>query len=234
MSETRHRVVSRDEWLVERRALLEREKALTRERDALATLRRELPWVRVEKDYLFDGPRGPETLADLFAGRSQLLVYHFMFPESWENACKSCSFWADGYAGILPHLEHRDVTLVVVSKAPLAKLEAFRARMGWPFKWVSSARNDFNRDFGVSFTPEEIASGLPVYNFGTTPFGVEEAPGVSVFCRAAAQIFHTYSCYSRGLDTLNVAYQHLDLVPKGRDESGLPYPMAWLRHHDSY
>jgi len=235
MKAPEHRVVSRDEWLAARRELLEREKALQRERDALAAARRELPWVRVDRAYVFDGSAGKESLADLFAGRSQLLVYHFMFPPSWEAGCKSCSFWADGYAGVVEHLAHRDVRLVVVSKASLAQIDAFRRRMGWSFHWLSSAGNDFNRDFGVSFTPEEIASGRPVYNFGTSPFGVEEAPGVSVFYKdEAGEVFHTYSCYSRGLDTLNTAYQHLDLVPKGRDEGALAYPMAWVRLHDAY
>jgi predicted dithiol-disulfide oxidoreductase (DUF899 family) len=158
-----------------------------------------------------------------------------MYPPSWENGCKSCSFWADGYDGILEHLAHRDVTLVVVSKAPIEKIEAFRRRMGWSFLWVSSAGSSFNRDFGVSFTTEEIASGEAIYNFGTASFGVEEAPGVSVFVKGeGGEVFHTYSCYSRGLDALNTAYQHLDLVPKGRDEEALPYPMAWVRHHDAY
>ncbi len=235
MAETSHPVVSREKWLEARRALLAREKQLTRLRDELSEQRRALPWVRVEKPYLFDAEQGKRTLADLFDGRSQLLVYHFMFPASWEAGCKSCSFWADGYDGIAVHLRQRDVALVAVSKAPLEKLLAFRRRMGWSFPWVSSAQGDFNRDFGVSFTPEEIASRRPLYNFGTTPFGVEEAPGVSVFARdAAGNLFHTYSCYSRGLDTLNPAYQLLDLVPKGRDEDGLPHPMAWLRLHDSY
>jgi predicted dithiol-disulfide oxidoreductase (DUF899 family) len=235
MRETKRRVVSREEWLAARRALLVKEKELTRRRDAVARERRELPWVRVGAEYSFDGPQGKESLADLFAGRSQLLVYHFMYPPSWEAGCRSCSFWADGYAGSIEHLAHRDVTMVVVSRAPIEKIEAFRRRMGWSFKWVSSSGSSFNRDFGVSFTPEEIASGRPIYNFGTAAFGVEEAPGVSVFAKNdAGEIFHTYSCFSRGLDALNPAYQHLDLVPKGRDEDSLPYPMAWVRHHDAY
>jgi predicted dithiol-disulfide oxidoreductase (DUF899 family) len=229
------RIVSREDWLEERRALLAREKELTHAREALARARRELPCVRVEKPYVFVTESGPRALAELFDGRTQLLVYHFMFPASWQAGCKSCSFWADGYDGLLPHLAARDVTLVAVSKAPLEKLLAFRARMGWSFPWVSSAENDFNRDFGVSFTAEEIASRAPVYNFGTQPFGLEEAPGISVFARdASGEVLHTYSCYARGLDWLNPAYQLLDLVPKGRDETGLPHPMAWVRLHDEY
>lgn len=226
-------VVSHDAWLAARRALLDQEKALTRERDRLAAERRALPWVRVDKSYAFDGPKGPESLEDLFDGKSQLLVYHFMFPDAWQSGCKSCSFWADGYSGVAVHLAQRDLSLVTISKAPLAKLQTFQARMGWTFKWVSSAGCDFNRDFGVSFTREEIESRAPLYNFGTLPFGVEEAPGVSVFARTGpGEVFLTYQCFSRGLDALNPAYQLLDLVPKGRDEG--EGPMAWLRHHDAY
>ena len=229
------RSAARSEWLTARKALLAREKELTRLRDQIAAERRALPWVRIEKPYVFEGERGKTALAELFDGRSQLLVYHFMYPASWEAGCKSCSFWADGYDGIQPHLAARDVTLVAISIAPLAKLTAFRKRMGWSFPWVSSAANDFNRDFAVSFTPEELASRVLVYNFGTAPFGVEEAPGISVFARnPSGEIFHTYSCYSRGLDMLNPTYQLLDLVPKGRDEAGLPHPMAWLKLHDEY
>jgi predicted dithiol-disulfide oxidoreductase (DUF899 family) len=226
---------TRTEWLEKRKSLLAREKQLTRLRDEIAAERRALPRVRVEKPYEFESERGPRTLADLFDGRSQLLVYHFMYPESWKDGCKSCSFWADGYDGIQPHLAARDVTLVAISKASLAKLLAFRKRMGWSFPWYSSAASDFNRDFAVSFTPEELASRALVYNFGTAPFGVEEAPGISVFVReSSGEIFHTYSCYSRGLDMLNPAYQLLDLVPKGRDEAGMAYAMSWLRLHDEY
>jgi predicted dithiol-disulfide oxidoreductase (DUF899 family) len=226
-------VVSRAAWLEARRRLMTEEKALTRERDRLAAARRALPWLRVETPYGFDTPDGRRTLEDLFAGRSQLLIYHFMFPDAWEAGCKSCSFWADGYAGVGVHLAARDVTMVTVSKAPLPKLQAFKARMGWTFPWVSSAPSDFNRDFGVSFTPEEIASKARLYNFETQPFGVAEAPGVSVFARTASgEVFLTYQCFSRGLDALNPAYQLLDLVPRGRDEGDRP--MSWLRHHDAY
>ncbi|MBM4385446.1 MAG: DUF899 domain-containing protein [Deltaproteobacteria bacterium] len=228
-----HRAVSRDAWLNARKALMAQEKAHTRERDRLAEARRALPWLRVEKEYAFDTAGGRESLAQLFEGRSQLLVYHFMFPASWEAGCKSCSFWADGYDGIVPHLAARDVAQVTVSIAPLAKLRAYQARMGWRFKWVSSAGSTFNRDFGVSITPEEIASRAPVYNFGTAPFMVEEAPGISVFAKnAAGEIFLTYQCFTRGLDALNPAYQLLDLVPKGRDEDGKG--MAWLKRRDEY
>lgn len=235
MSESKPAVATREEWLAARRRLLAEEKELTHRRDAVARARRALPWVRVDQPYIFEGPDGKESLADLFAGRGQLLVYHFMYPESWQAGCKSCSFWADGYAGTVPHLAHRDVTLVAVSIAPFEQIRSFQRRMGWTFKWVSSAGSTFNRDFGVSFTPEEIASGRPIYNFGTAKFGVEEAPGVSVFAKdEAGEVFHTYSAYSRGLDALNPAYQCLDLVPKGRDEDAMPYPMSWLRHHDAY
>lgn len=225
-------IVSREAWLTARKALLAKEKDFTRQRDALSAERRALPWVEVEQAYVFDGPNGKETLSDLFAGSSQLIVYHFMFGSDWEEGCPSCSFWADNYNGITIHLKHRDVQLVAVSRAPLAKLEAYRKRMGWGFKWVSSYGNDFNRDYHVSFTPEERQTGF--YNFEPRGFGAE-APGLSVFIKGEnGAIYHTYSCYARGLDALNGAYQMLDLVPKGRDEAGLPYTMAWVRRHDRY
>ena len=228
-----HQIVSRDAWLAARKALLAKEKAFTKERDALSQERRRLPWVKVDKTYVFEGPAGTETLADLFAGRNQLLVYHFMFGPDWTAGCPSCSFWADNYNGAVVHLNHRDVSLVAISRAPLAKLESYRNRMGWSFKWVSSYGNDFNRDYHVSFTPEEQKTAD--YNYKSAGFGSSEAPGVSVFSKGAdGQIFHTYSCYARGLDMLNGAYHLLDLVPKGRDEQGLPYPMAWVRRHDAY
>jgi predicted dithiol-disulfide oxidoreductase (DUF899 family) len=231
---TDHRVVTREEWTAARTHLLEREKELTRLRDQVSQERRELPWVRVEEQYLFDSPNGRETLSDLFDGRSQLLVYHFMFDPAWTEGCKSCSFWADNYAGIIAHLAQRDVTMVTVSKAPLSTLEAFKQRMGWRFKWVSSFGSDFNRDFHVSFTPEERQAAV-WYNYAMRRFGSPEAPGASVFYRDAdGQIYHTYSCYARGLDAVNGAYQWLDLVPKGRDEAALPYTMAWVRHRDRY
>lgn len=231
----KHKIVSRKEWLSARRALLAEEKELTRKRDEVSAHRRELPWVLVDKSYTFDTAGGQKTLGDLFEGRTQLLAYHFMFDPSWEQGCKSCSFWADTYNGIGAHLNQRDVTLLAISRAPLDKLLRFRERMGWSFEWVSSFHNDFNYDFHVSFTEEEIASGQIHYNFDVTkPFG-SEAPGISVFCRdEQGAIYHTYSCYTRGLDMMNATYQHLDLVPKGRDEQALSYPMAWVRLHDRY
>ncbi|MGH7899469.1 MAG: DUF899 domain-containing protein [Candidatus Binatia bacterium] len=230
-----HEIVSREEWLAAREELLAKEKAFTRARDELSRERRSLPWVGVEKRYVFDTPGGKQTLADLFEGRSQLLLYHFMFGPDWEEGCPSCSFWADNYDGTIVHLNHRDVSFVVVSRAPLENLEAYRARMGWRFRWVSSLGSDFNRDFHVSFTPEEMKKGEVEYNYGLTRFPSEEAPGLSVFCKDEdGRVFHTYSCFARGLDMLNGAYHHLDLVPKGRDEDGLPYSMAWLRRHDRY
>ncbi len=232
---TEHKVVSRDEWVAARREHLVKEKELTRLRDRLSRERRELPWVKVDRDYVFDGPDGEQTLSDLFDGRSQLLVYHFMFGADWDEGCPSCSFWADNYDPLVVHLNHRDVTLVAVSAAPLAKLEAYKKRMGWSFKWVSSAGNDFNRDYHVSFTPEEMEKGEVYYNYGKSQFPAAEAPGASIFYRDDnGDVFHTYSCYARGLDMLNATYHMLDLVPKGRDEQDLPYSMAWLRRHDSY
>ena len=230
-----HQIVSRQEWIAARKALLAKEKEFTRARDRLNEQRRALPWVKVDKAYAFDGPRGKATLPDLFAGRSQLIVQHFMFAPDWNEGCKSCSFWADGFERMIPHLAARCTTLVAVSRAGLPKLEAFRARMGWTFDWFSSAANDFNFDYAVSFTPDEIKSGAKIYNFATSGFGVEEAPGISVFYRdEAANVFHTYSCFARGLDMMNAAYHYLDLTPLGRHEEGLPYPMDWLRLRDRY
>jgi predicted dithiol-disulfide oxidoreductase (DUF899 family) len=191
--------------------------------------------VKIDKEYVFDTSAGPRTLAELFAGRSQLIVYHFMYGPDWSEGCKSCSFWADNFDGIIVHLNHRDVTMIAISRAALDTLQAYRKRMGWRFEWVSSLGNDFNRDFGVTFTPDELAKGEMVYNYRVTKFPSDEAHGISVFYRSDdGEVFHTYSCYSRGLDMLNGAYHYLDLVPKGRDEDGLPYSMAWLRHHDKY
>ena len=230
-----HRVVSREEWIEARKAHLDREKEYTRARDRLSAERRALPWVRVEKAYSFDGPNGKVTLADLFKGRSQLVVQHFMFAPDWDEGCKSCSFWADGFERMIPHLAARDTTLVAISRAPLQKLNAFRHRMGWTFDWLSSAGNDFNYDFAVSFTPEQIKSGAARYNFGTAGWGSEEAPGLSVFYRdERSDIFYTYSTFARGLDMMNAAYHYLDLTPLGRHEDGLPYPMDWVRHRDQY
>ena len=230
-----HTIVSREEWIAARKAHLAHEKEYTQARDRLSAERRALPWVKVDKSYVFDGPNGKQTLGDLFAGRTQLVVQHFMFAPDWNEGCKSCSFWADGFERMIPHLAARDTTLVAVSRAPLEKLEAFKKRMGWTFDWLSSAHNDFNYDYAVSFTPQEIAGGAKVYNFGTSGFGVEEAPGISVFFRdEAGNIFHTYSCFARGLDMMNAAYHYLDLTPLGRHEEGLPYPMDWLRLRDQY
>jgi predicted dithiol-disulfide oxidoreductase (DUF899 family) len=228
-----HRIVSQDEWLAERKALLAKEKQLTQARDRLSAERRNLPWVRVEQNYAFDGPGGEETLSDLFAGKSQLIVQHFMYGPDWKEGCKSCSFWADSFDRIIVHLNRRDISMVAVSKAPLATLEAYKKRMGWSFKWMSSLHNDFNRDYHVSFRPEEQATAT--YNYKPGGFGSSEAPGISVFAKGEnGGVFHTYSCYARGLDALNSAYQLLDLVPKGRDEDALPHTMAWLRHRDRY
>jgi predicted dithiol-disulfide oxidoreductase (DUF899 family) len=229
------RVVSQEEWLAARKELLAKEKAFSRQRDALSAERRELPWVRVETPYVFDGPDGHETLADLFAGKSQLVIYHFMLGPGWEQGCPSCSFIADHIDSSVVHLAQRDVTLTVVSRAPLPEIESFKKRMGWRFKWVSSAANDFNRDYHVSFTPEEIAAGKAVYNYVPSKSVGEEMPGLSVFYRdPEGAVFHTYSTYARGLDVLIGAYNYLDLVPKGRDEAGLRKPMSWVRHHDRY
>ena len=230
-----HQIVSQEEWLAARRQHLREEKEFTRLRDRLNAARRELPWVKVEKDYVFDAPNGKETLADLFEGRSQLLVYHFMFGPGWEQGCPSCSFLSDHIDGANLHLPQRDVTLLAVSRAPLAEIEAFKRRMGWRFKWVSSYGNDFNRDYHVSFTPDEMAQGEVYYNYRTAEFPSEEAPGISAFYKGSdGTIFHTYSAYARGLDMLIGAYNYLDLAPKGRDEAELPWTMAWVRHHDRY
>jgi predicted dithiol-disulfide oxidoreductase (DUF899 family) len=233
---TEPRIASREQWLAERRALLAEEKALTQAREQLAAKRRNLPWVRLDQDYRFEGANGAVSMADLFAGRSQLIVYHFMFGPDWQEGCKSCSFWSDHFDGMAPHLAARDAAFAAVSRAPYAALAPFRRRMGWRFPWYSSAGSSFNFDFAVSFTKDQIAAGERRYNFGTIAFGAsEEAPGLSVFARdGTGAIFHTYSTFARGLDWLNGTYQHLDLLPKGRGEAGLPWPMAWVRHHDKY
>ena len=232
---TDHPVVSRDRWVAARKTLLAREKELTRLHDQIARERRALPWVRVEKTYVFDTPTGPRTLADLFEGRRQLLVQHFMFAPGWEQGCKSCSYMADHNDGANVHLAQRDVTLLVVSRAPLAEIERFRQRMGWQFKWVSSHGSDFNHDFGVSFTADEMAKGEVHYNYVMQPFPHEEAPGMSVFYKDdAGDVFHTYSRYGRGVEVMMGAYHLLDLTPKGRDEDKLSYGMEWVRHHDRY
>jgi predicted dithiol-disulfide oxidoreductase (DUF899 family) len=232
---TTHPTVSRDEWLAARQALLAKEKAFTKQRDAISAARRELPWVKVEKEYVFEGPDGKEALADLFDGRSQLIVYHFMLGPGWEEGCPSCSYLADHFDGAVVHLAHRDAALVVVSRAPLAEIKKFQKRMGWRFKWVSSHGSDFNRDYHVSFTEDEMKKGEVVYNYRKSEFPSEEAPGLSVFARdEAGNVFHTYSAYARGLDILIGTYNFLDMAPKGRDEADLPWSMAWIRHHDRY
>jgi len=225
-----HKVVSHDEWLAARKEHLAKEKEFTWLRDQLSQQRCDLPWERVEKEYIFEAGERKKSLSQLFAGRSQLIVYHFMFHPSWNEGCPSCSFWADNFNGIIVHLNHRDVTMVALSKAPIEKLEDYKKRMGWTFKWVSSLDTDFNCDYQVSFTPEEMQKGEMVYNYTASKFPVEEAPGISVFyLDNNGGIFH-----SRGLDMLNGAYHYLDLVPKGRDEDALSYPMAWLRRYDTY
>lgn len=221
-----HVVATREESDAVRIELLAAEKELTRLHDDVARQRRELPWVRIDVDYVFETERGPSTLAELFDGRSQLIVWHFMFGDDWAEGCPSCSFWADGYDGVLPHLAARDVSLTAVSTAPLETLLAYRERMGWSFPWVSSGGTTFNRDFEVA--------GSMRYNYRPTEEPIDELPGFSVFVRDGGDVFHTYSAYARGLDIFNNAYQMLDMVPKGRDEDDLPWGMAWLRRHDAY
>lgn len=231
---TGHRVVSRKEWIRERLSLLAEEKELTRRRDAIAGKVRDLPWVKVDKPYTFDAPAGRTSLADLFGERSQLIVYHFMFDPTWSQGCKSCSFVADHYNGVVVHLAHRDISMVTVSKAPIEKIEAFRARMGWTFPWVSGAKTDFGRDFGVSFTDQELADERTVYNFTTRPYPIRELPGLSVFYKdPRGGIFHTYSTFARGLEDFLTAYRYIDVTPRGRDEAQTG-GMGWLRHHDRY
>jgi predicted dithiol-disulfide oxidoreductase (DUF899 family) len=229
----RHTVVSRKEWLTARKALLSKEKTFTRLRDQLSKERRQLPWVKVDKDYVFDGPRGKETLSELFDGRSQLIVYHFMFGPDWDAGCKHCSFWADNFDRIIVHLNHRDVTMVAASRAPYRKLESYKKRMGWNFKWVSSGNTDFNFDYHVSFTPEEEAAKRAFFNYKIQDPDSSDREGASVFFKdAKGNVFHTYSTYARGIDMVNAAYHYLDLVPKGRDE-GKSGP-SWLCRHDEY
>ncbi|MGH9699131.1 MAG: DUF899 domain-containing protein [Candidatus Acidiferrales bacterium] len=231
------KIVSQAEWLVARKKLLAREKELTHLRDAVSAERRQLPWVKVDKDYAFDGPSGKVTLAGLFDGRSQLIVYHFMFGPEWQEGCPSCSFLMDHTDGALVHLAQRDVSFAAISRAPWPKIEAFQKRMGWRFKWVSSNGSDFNYDYHVSFKKEEKAKGEVYYNFEMQEFPSEEAPGISVFYKDKNNdndIFHTYSSYARGTETGVGTYSYLDLVPKGRDEDALSFTMAWVRHHDRY
>jgi predicted dithiol-disulfide oxidoreductase (DUF899 family) len=231
-----HQIVSREQWTAARQQLLAEEKQLTRMRDQLAARRRELPWVKVDKTYVFDGPNGRETLSDLFDGRSQLVVRHFMFGPGWGEGCVGCSFWADHLDGALVHLAHHDVTVVVVSRAPFAEIEAFRQRMGWRFKWVSSYGSDFNYDYGVSFTPDQLAAGKVNYNYDVTANAGEEMPGLSVFCKDGdGTIAHTYSSYARGNEPLLGTYAILDLTPQGRNETGPRGNLTdWVRLHDRY
>ena len=229
-----HPVVSHAEWLAARTAFLAREKEFTRQRDELNRQRRQLPWERVDKQYVFDGPGARETLADLFGNRHQLIVYHFMFSPEWDEGCKHCSFWADHFDSLGFHLKQRDTAFVAISRAPLAKIEPFKKRMGWRFKWLSSFQNDFNFDFQASFTPEQLRSGTVFYNYATMDADDADREGASVFYKdERGAIFHTYSCYARGIDMLNLTYHFLDLTPKGRDEA----PGAaqdWVEYHDRY
>ncbi len=230
-----HKIVSKEQWLSARRQHLAKEKEFSRLRDELSKQRRELPWTPVDKKYTFDGPDGKESLADLFGKHNQLIVYHFMYGPDWEEGCPSCSFWADNFNDIIVHLNHRNISMVAVARADLATLDAYKKRMGWDFNWVSSIHSDFNYDYQVSFTPEQMEQGTMLYNYQNTKFPASEGPGISVFFKDLEQeIFHTYSCYARGLDMLNGAYHLMDLTPNGRDEDDLPYSMAWLRRHDQY
>jgi len=228
-----HPVVSHQEWLSARAAFLVKEKVFTQLRDELNRQRRELPWESVDKEYVFEGAGGTQALPELFDGRSQLIVYHFMFDPAWEAGCPHCSFWADNFNGIAVHLSQRDVTMIAVSRAPYPKLAAYQKRMGWDFKWVSSSGTDFNFDYRVSFTPEELEKKATVYNFATLHPGMLEREGASVFYKdPTGRVFHTYSTYARGIDMLNAAYHYMDLAPKGRDEGGRN--QFWVRRHDEY
>ncbi len=228
-----HRIVSGDEWLAARKVLLAKEKEATRLRDELARARRDLPWERVEKDYLFHGPHGPQTLAQIFGNARQLIVYHFMFDPQWNEGCKSCSFWADTFDGIPVHLKARDIAFAAISRAPYDRLEPYRKRMGWSFTWLSSFENDFNHDFGVTFSQAEVDAERTSYNYTVQGHPQCEAPGVSVFYKPGdGAVFHTYSTYGRGIDILNAAYNYIDLAPKGRDEGDAS--QSWVRRHDEY
>jgi len=237
-----HNIVSKEEWINARKELLKKEKEFTAMRDQLSQQRRDLPWIAVDKKYTFEGQNGKQYLSELFDGRSQLIVYHFMFDPSWEAGCPSCSFWADNFNGIIVHLNQRDVTMIAVSRAPYSKLAAYQKRMGWNFKWFSSNNTDFNFDFNVSFTQEELANNKVFYNYiaipNPNPPGAGEDwefPGVSIFFKdSEGRVFHTYSAYARGIDMLNVAYHYLDLVPRGRNEAGQNFPQFWVRRHDEY
>ena len=228
-----HQVVSHEQWLEARKALLAREKEFTRLRDQLSVERRALPWEEVTKEHVFEGPDGKVSLTDLFGRSSQLVVYHFMFDPSWDEGCPHCSFWADNFDGAPLHLKARDVSFVTISRAPYDKIATYRKRMGWSFPWYSAFETDFNYDLGVSFTPEELAAGTAVYNYVRDP-GMEDREGLSVFYQDGdRRIFHTYSTYARGIDMINGTYQILDLTPKGRDERDGD-PQFWVRRHDEY
>jgi len=231
-----HNIVTYDEWEKACREHLVKEKEFTQLRDQLSKTRRELPWTKIQKEYQFNTSAGRKSLSDLFEGKSQLIIYHFMFGPDWEDGCPSCSFWADNFNNINAHLNARDINLIAVSRAPLKKLQTYKERMEWTFNWVSSFENDFNTDFGVTFTEDEMNKSSPAfYNFKTAGFPVSEAPGSSVLYKnESGEIFRTYSCYARGLDILNGAYNFIDITPKGRDEDDLPMSMAWVRQHDKY
>jgi predicted dithiol-disulfide oxidoreductase (DUF899 family) len=230
-----HKIVSEKEWLEARKTLLQKEREFTKLRDQLNRQRRELPWEAVDKEYVFDGPDGKQTLSELFDGRSQLIIYHFMFDPTWDAGCLHCSFWADNFNKIIVHLNQRDTTMVAVSRAPYSKLASYERRMGWDFKWISSYDTDFNFDYNVSFTPKEMEREEAFYNYTFQNSNSPEREGVSVFYKdPSGNIFHTYSAYARGIDILNVAYHYLDLVPKGRDEEGHDFPQFWVRRHNEY
>ncbi len=229
-----HTIVSQDQWIKARKELLVKEKEFTHIRDKLNQNRRELPWVRVDKEYVFDGPKGKQTLSELFSGKSQLIVYHFMYAPDWEAGCPNCSFWADNFNNIIIHLNQRDVSMITISRAPYSKIAEYQKRMGWDFHWISSYDNDFNFDYHVSFTREELAKKEAFYNYIKQDTGVSDKEGVSVFYKnPSGQIFHTYSTFERGIDTFNVAYHYLDIVPKGRDEDH-EFRQYWVRRHDEY
>ena len=232
-------IVSHEDWIAARVAHLAEEKEFNQKRDALAAKRRELPWVEVEEDYVFEGANGGIKMSDLFAGKSQLIIYHFMYGDDWEEGCPSCSFWADNFSGIAPHLAARDASFAVISHAPYGQLASYQKRMGWGFNWLSSNGNSFNSDYNVSFSDAEFEDGSAIYNYKKSTFPSKEAPGISVFLKDDAgddssKIYHTYSTFARGLDMLNGAYHYMDLLPKGRDEDALDYPQAWIRRHDQY
>jgi predicted dithiol-disulfide oxidoreductase (DUF899 family) len=230
------KVVPPAEWVAARKELLAKEKAFSKLREEMSQKRLELPWEKVSKQYVFDGPKGKESLSDLFAGKSQLIVYHFMFGPTWEQGCPGCSFIADHFDGSIPHLAAKDVSFVAISRAPLPQLEAFKKRMGWGFKWLSSNATDFNFDYSVSFRKEDMDKGEVTYNYEKTKASSEELPGSSVFYKdASGNIYHTYSSFGRGLENMIGAYNWLDIAPKGRDEDpAMPHKMAWVRHHDRY